>query len=98
AHLRHRSVLLNLVSQTRQSPCRDCVLSARPAASTSASGERGVTYTRRPRSRGTQRTRTGMSLRFAINGFGRVGRALLRAAWQRPEIELAAVNDVVPAA
>jgi glyceraldehyde 3-phosphate dehydrogenase len=39
-----------------------------------------------------------MSLRFAINGFGRVGRALLRAAWQRPEIELTAVNDVVPAA
>lgn len=39
-----------------------------------------------------------MSLRFAINGFGRVGRALLRAAWQRPEIELAAVNDVVPVA
>ena len=39
-----------------------------------------------------------MSLRFAINGFGRIGRALLHAAWQRPEIELAAVNDVVPAA
>jgi len=38
-----------------------------------------------------------MSLRFAINGFGRVGRALLRAVWQRPEIELAAVNDVAPA-
>ncbi len=39
-----------------------------------------------------------MSLRFAINGFGRVGRALLRASRQRPEITLAAVNDVVPAA
>jgi glyceraldehyde 3-phosphate dehydrogenase len=39
-----------------------------------------------------------MSLRFAINGFGRVGRALLRAAVPRPEIELTAVNDVVPAA
>jgi len=38
-----------------------------------------------------------MSLRYAINGFGRVGRALLRAAWNRPEIELAAINDVVPA-
>lgn len=37
-----------------------------------------------------------MPLRYAINGFGRIGRALLRAAWQRPEIELAAVNDVVP--
>ena len=39
-----------------------------------------------------------MSLRFGINGFGRIGRALLRAAWTRPEIEIAAVNDVVPAA
>jgi glyceraldehyde 3-phosphate dehydrogenase len=39
-----------------------------------------------------------MSLRYAINGFGRIGRALLRAAWNRPEIELAVVNDVVPAA
>ncbi|HVR98092.1 MAG TPA: glyceraldehyde 3-phosphate dehydrogenase NAD-binding domain-containing protein [Thermoanaerobaculia bacterium] len=38
-----------------------------------------------------------MPLRFAINGFGRVGRALLRAAAARPAIELAAVNDVVPA-
>lgn len=39
-----------------------------------------------------------MPLRFGINGFGRVGRALLRAAHGRPEIQLAAVNDVVPAA
>jgi glyceraldehyde 3-phosphate dehydrogenase len=39
-----------------------------------------------------------MPLRFAINGFGRVGRALLRAAAARPAIELAAVNDIVPAA
>ncbi|HYU31936.1 MAG TPA: glyceraldehyde 3-phosphate dehydrogenase NAD-binding domain-containing protein [Thermoanaerobaculia bacterium] len=38
-----------------------------------------------------------MVLRFAINGFGRIGRALLRAARARPEIELVAVNDVVPA-
>ena len=38
-----------------------------------------------------------MPLPFAINGFGRVGRALFRAAWNRPQIELAAVNDVVPA-
>jgi glyceraldehyde 3-phosphate dehydrogenase len=39
-----------------------------------------------------------MSLRYAINGFGRIGRALLRAAREHPEIELVAVNDVVPAA
>jgi glyceraldehyde 3-phosphate dehydrogenase len=36
-------------------------------------------------------------LRFGINGFGRIGRALLRAARGREEIELAAINDVVPA-
>jgi len=37
-----------------------------------------------------------MALRFAINGFGRVGRALLRAARGRSEIEIVALNDVVP--
>ncbi len=39
-----------------------------------------------------------MPLRFGINGFGRIGRALLRAVRAHPEIEVAAVNDVVPAA
>ena len=39
-----------------------------------------------------------MPLRFGINGFGRIGRALLRAARAHPEIEVAAINDVVPAA
>ena len=34
-----------------------------------------------------------MTLRFAINGFGRVGRALARIAESRPGIELVAVND-----
>ena len=38
-----------------------------------------------------------MPLRFAINGLGRVGRALLRLAWLRPELEVAAINDLVPA-
>jgi glyceraldehyde 3-phosphate dehydrogenase len=38
-----------------------------------------------------------MPLRFAINGLGRVGRALLRAARGRAEIQLAAVNDVTAA-
>lgn len=38
-----------------------------------------------------------MPIRFGINGFGRIGRALLRAARGREEIALAAVNDVVPA-
>jgi glyceraldehyde 3-phosphate dehydrogenase len=35
-------------------------------------------------------------LRFAINGFGRIGRALLRIAWTRERLEVAAINDVVP--
>jgi len=35
-------------------------------------------------------------LRFAINGFGRIGRALLRIAWGREGLEVAAINDVVP--
>ena len=38
-----------------------------------------------------------MPIRFAINGLGRVGRALLRIAHDRPDLELAAVNDVAPA-
>jgi glyceraldehyde 3-phosphate dehydrogenase len=38
-----------------------------------------------------------MTTRFAINGLGRVGRALLRIARDRPDLELAAVNDVVAA-
>ncbi|HKI04972.1 MAG TPA: glyceraldehyde 3-phosphate dehydrogenase NAD-binding domain-containing protein [Thermoanaerobaculia bacterium] len=37
-----------------------------------------------------------MPLRFGINGLGRVGRALLRAAHGRQDLQLAAVNDVVP--
>ena len=38
-----------------------------------------------------------MPLRFGINGLGRVGRALLRAARGREDLQLAAVNDVAPA-
>lgn len=32
--------------------------------------------------------------RIAINGFGRIGRAFVRRSWNRPEIELVAVNDL----
>ena len=35
-----------------------------------------------------------MSIRFAINGVGRIGRALIRVASQRPGLELVAVNDL----
>lgn len=33
-------------------------------------------------------------LRIAINGFGRIGRAFLKLAWDRSEIEIVAVNDL----
>ncbi len=33
-------------------------------------------------------------IRVAINGFGRIGRAFLKVAWERPEIEVVAVNDL----
>lgn len=34
-----------------------------------------------------------MSLRIAINGFGRMGRLVLRAGWGRPDLEFVAIND-----
>lgn len=33
-------------------------------------------------------------IRVAINGFGRIGRAFLKVAWDRPEIEIVALNDL----
>ena len=33
-------------------------------------------------------------IRVAINGFGRIGRAFVRQVWNRPEIELIAINDL----
>jgi len=33
-------------------------------------------------------------IRVAINGFGRIGRAFLKIAWEKPEIEIVAVNDL----
>ncbi len=32
--------------------------------------------------------------RVAINGFGRIGRAFLKVAWEKPELEIVAVNDL----
>jgi glyceraldehyde 3-phosphate dehydrogenase len=34
------------------------------------------------------------TIKVAINGFGRIGRAFLKVAWARPEIEIVAVNDL----
>lgn len=33
-------------------------------------------------------------IKVAINGFGRIGRAFLKLAWERPEIEIVAINDL----
>lgn len=33
-------------------------------------------------------------IRVAINGFGRIGRAVLKIAWDRPELEIVATNDL----
>jgi glyceraldehyde 3-phosphate dehydrogenase len=37
---------------------------------------------------------TDRKIRVAINGFGRIGRAFLKIAWDRPEIEIVAINDL----
>ncbi|HEY4477743.1 MAG TPA: glyceraldehyde 3-phosphate dehydrogenase NAD-binding domain-containing protein, partial [Candidatus Paceibacterota bacterium] len=33
-------------------------------------------------------------IRVAINGFGRIGRAFLKIAWERNDIEIVALNDL----
>ena len=35
-------------------------------------------------------------MRVAINGFGRIGRAVMRAGWSRVGIDVVHVNDVAP--
>lgn len=35
-----------------------------------------------------------MTVKIGINGFGRIGRLLFRAAWNHPEVEVAAINDL----
>ncbi len=37
-----------------------------------------------------------MVKRIAINGFGRIGRLVLRTALQRPDLQVVAINDLVP--
>jgi glyceraldehyde 3-phosphate dehydrogenase len=34
------------------------------------------------------------TIKVAVNGFGRIGRAFVKLAWERPEIEIVAVNDL----
>jgi len=38
-----------------------------------------------------------MAIRVGINGFGRIGRNVLRACWGGPDIEFVAVNDITDA-
>ncbi len=38
-----------------------------------------------------------MSIKIGINGFGRIGRNMLRASWNDPELEYVAVNDITDA-
>jgi glyceraldehyde 3-phosphate dehydrogenase len=35
-----------------------------------------------------------MTTKIGINGFGRIGRCMFRAAWNHPEVEVIAVNDL----
>ena len=39
-----------------------------------------------------------MTLKMAINGFGRIGRIVFREALANPEVEVVAVNDLTDAA
>jgi len=34
------------------------------------------------------------TIKVAINGFGRIGRAFLKIAWERDDIEIVAINDL----
>jgi glyceraldehyde 3-phosphate dehydrogenase len=38
-----------------------------------------------------------MSIKIGINGFGRIGRLVFRAAWQHPEVEIVGINDLTDA-
>ena len=38
-----------------------------------------------------------MAIRIGINGFGRIGRNMLRASWNDPNVEYVAVNDITDA-
>jgi glyceraldehyde 3-phosphate dehydrogenase len=38
-----------------------------------------------------------MAIRVAINGFGRIGRCILRAGWSNPDIEFVHINDLTSA-
>ena len=39
-----------------------------------------------------------MTVKVGINGFGRIGRLVFRAAWNHPEVEVVAINDLADSA
>jgi len=39
-----------------------------------------------------------MSVKIGINGFGRIGRLIFRAAWKHPDVEVIGINDLTDAA
>ena len=39
-----------------------------------------------------------MTVKIGINGFGRIGRLVFRAAWHHPEVEVVAINDLADGA
>ena len=39
-----------------------------------------------------------MSIKIGINGFGRIGRLVFRAAWKHPGVEVVAINDLTDSA
>ena len=39
-----------------------------------------------------------MTTRIGINGFGRIGRCILRAGWKNPDLEFVGINDLTDAA
>ena len=39
-----------------------------------------------------------MSVKLGINGFGRIGRMVFRAALNHPDVEVVAINDLTDAA
>lgn len=38
-----------------------------------------------------------MAIKIGINGFGRIGRCVLRAGWNHPDLEFVAINDITDA-
>lgn len=39
-----------------------------------------------------------MSIKLGINGFGRIGRVIFRAAMNHPDVEVVAINDLTDSA